>query len=142
MGVRVGSVVIAIGVIHQAFGLVMGRPIIAEILHDGGFNAIGEDMPRNAIFWFLMTGLFMILLGWLAAHVEARGVVLPAAFGWMLLAISLLGGAFIPASGFWLALLPAGMTLLRARRIATSSESATVAPQVEFSRNQNNDHRP
>jgi hypothetical protein len=93
--------------------------------HDGLVDSVGTDMPRNAIFWFLATGVFMIALGALAAWTERHVAAgLPAGLGWALVAVALVGGVFIPVSGLWLLLVPGGVTLLRARHHQPAASAA------------------
>jgi hypothetical protein len=74
------------------------------------------------IFWALMTGVFGILVGQLALWVETHGRRLPAFLGWEIMAITLICGVLMPASGGWLFLIPAVLILIGARR------SRVIAP--------------
>lgn len=113
-----GTALLLIAAIHTTFGLLAG----ARVLPDPKLEAlVGDrvllldlrplmgadaDMAVLTMFWFLFFGLVLASLGALMRHLE-RERELPRFVGFHLAALGLGGGLFLPASGFWLALLPA-----------------------------------
>jgi hypothetical protein len=116
-----GALLVGIGVVHSAFGLLTGagllappggppRNLLAEIARDGVLGAIEPDPLRSVLFWFLFFGLLVMILGGLVHRIERDGGRPPGALAWQLGALGLAGGLLIPASGFWL-LLPVALRL-------------------------------
>jgi hypothetical protein len=105
-----------IGGLHEAVGLAVFRAPLAQMLHAGVFDSVGDDAgPRAAAFWFLAMGAVLLLLGWLARWVEVGlGAALPRGFGWGLLALAAFCILPMPATGAWL-VVPVGLSVLRAR---------------------------
>lgn len=62
-----GNLLIATGIFHNVIGVVMGWPVLTEMVSSGFINSINDQMDRNAIFWFLFSGFMMIILGTHAA---------------------------------------------------------------------------
>ncbi|PCC68560.1 DUF6463 family protein [Nannocystis exedens] len=114
-GVGAGTLLFWTGVVHQAFGLTVGGGIALEIVRDGYVGAVEVSRDREVVFWFLVAGVLMMIGGRALARLE-RERPLPREFGGWLLALALLGGLAIPASGFWLALPMAALVFARARR--------------------------
>ena len=123
-----GHSLIAIGILHTVIGvLAFGAPL-AHIARDGFFNAVDPHPDRQAAFWFLLTGALLVILGQSTCWTQSRTGTVPRSLGWGLLGISLLGVILMPASGFWLLLMPAWLALSVGRGdIADSSESGSVA---------------
>lgn len=120
-----GKALLLIGVVHEAVGVAAGvgalappdgppRNLFAEILAAGVVGAIEVDRLRTVLFWYVFFGLVLLMLGWALDRWELRGDTLPASIGWQLAVLALGGGLLIPASGFWLALVPAVWILRRA----------------------------
>ena len=74
---------------------------------DSGLGKVPSDIPKEMMFWFLILGPFIFLLGYLLAWIEGEGKHAPASIGWQLLAVSLAAIVFDPKGGFWFLLLPA-----------------------------------
>jgi hypothetical protein len=113
-----GKALLLIGALHEAVGIAAGvgalpppdgppRNLFREIIAAGVVAAIESDRLRTVLFWYLFFGLVLLMLGWTLDRWELRGDTLPASVGWQLAALALMGGLLIPASGFWLALVPA-----------------------------------
>jgi hypothetical protein len=128
-----GKLLLGIGALHEAVGVAAGlgaiappdgpaRNLFREILAAGVVGAVEADRLRTVLFWYLFFGLLLLMLGWALDRWEVRGDTLPASIGWQLVALALGGGLLIPASGFWLALVPGVLVLRRAyeRRPARS----------------------
>lgn len=125
--VTAGTLVIAIGVLHTVVGLALGAVPLRGIAADGYVGAVESSFDRMAIFWFLAFGLALMLAGEAFRAMERSGERVPARLGWMLAAISLLGAAAIPASGFWLGLGPAALVIVRGRRPASIGAPTSVS---------------
>lgn len=102
-----GWLLIAIGVLHNSIGLAMGWPILGDMVADGVWNSIepGGQMhfDRSAILWFLLTGFFWMLLGYLMqAWLDQSLAPLPRALGWAFVAVGLVVAFVLPVSGAWL----------------------------------------
>ena len=103
---KIGVSVIAIGVIHMIFGFAVFSPVWMEMIRDGLFNVIGEDPLRGAVIWFELYSLPIFAMGHTILTIEERGDPIPRHLFWYLSIILLTGVFFIPASGFWLLLIP------------------------------------
>lgn len=110
-----GRLLMAIAVIHALFGLWFGRGPLLGIARDGFLNAIDPFPDRQLVFWFLFASPMLWLLGQLVSWTAERGAP-PTFLGWGLLLLVVVCGAMMPASGFWLALAPAGMLVSASRR--------------------------
>jgi hypothetical protein len=119
---RAARLLMLVGVLHVAGGLVVGREHLARIFREGFFGeadsalgALPEEAGKELIFWFLLWGVFCFMLGQLVSYMEGRGLRPPAYFGWELAAVSLLCAALMPTGGFWLVLVPAWLLIKEAR---------------------------
>lgn len=100
--VRAGTWIMAVGVLHQAVGLLVGWEHLVDIAAHGGFATVTDDHPfRLAIFWFFAFGFLIMVVGSLARTVETAGLVLPRSFALTLAGVAVFGVFFMPLSGFW-----------------------------------------
>ena len=122
-----GAILMAIAVLHQVVGIVMGlgldpnipftgQPPLAAMFHDGVVNSVGLDPWRQAITWFLLWGLVFGLLGFTTHQAERRGVRPTRSFALLLAALCIVGIVLMPVSGFWMGLVPAALAYHRAER--------------------------
>ncbi len=58
-----GLLLIATGVLHVLLGVLLGAEPLADIAQDGLFNAVDPYVDRSLVFWFLMSGVLIIMLG-------------------------------------------------------------------------------
>lgn len=123
----IGRAIVGIGVVHTLFGLWFMRGTLRELLHEGLFNTVHGQPTREATFWFLFTGLALVVLGALVHWLEARGIAPPAFLGWSLLALTGAGIFIMPASGFWLLLAPVAGLM---RGIVSAAYTQKGAPAV------------
>lgn len=114
--ITAGTLVVAIGVLHTAVGVLLGAAPLQAIVRGGYISAVDGHFDRMAIFWFLMFGFVLMLVGDAFRAIEHAVGVVPPRLGWMLGAVSLAGAAAMPVSGFWLALIPTALILGRARQ--------------------------
>lgn len=111
----IGRTVIGIGALHSALGFAAGAGIADDIMREGFFGTIGGQLNRQAVFWFLFFGFLVVTFGCLLDWLEARALVPPPGIGYGLLGMSVVGASMMPASGWWLLLIPACGLIYRAR---------------------------
>ncbi len=111
-----GRLLIGIGVLHLLFGLWFGRGPLLRIARDGFFAAVDSHPDRGLVFWFLFASPMLWIIGQLVVWAAARGLPPPAWLGGQVLAVSVMGAALMPASGFWLVLVTAVLLLAASRR--------------------------
>jgi hypothetical protein len=117
-----GQTLMLIGALHTLVGLLNIGPL-ADIARAGVFNAVGSHTDREAAVWFLMTGVALLLVGYVTRWTQRQTGTLPAALGWTLLAIATVGLVLMPRSGFWL-LVPAAVLALAAARHGSARVAA------------------
>lgn len=114
-----GGVMMFLGVGHLLSSAILGRAEWKPILDAGlvGALKLGEVRPGTLIFWVTVGGfgIPLFLLGQLVWANAARPLVIPRSSGPALLAFAVAGALVLPASPFWLALVPAAL-LIRATR--------------------------
>ena len=66
----IGKSIVAIGVIHSIFGFVAFRSTIGTLLGEGLFNTVNQQSDREAVFWFLVTGFALLIVGALVNWIE------------------------------------------------------------------------
>ena len=108
-----GSLMIAVAVLHAAFGAWFGRASLTGMLLDGVLDSVGLRGERGLVFWFLMLSPLLFMLGQLCLFLAERGIAPPRWLGFEVLLVTLLAALLMPVSGFWLMLPPAAL-LLRA----------------------------
>lgn len=94
-----GYLLVITGLLHTLIGVVDGYSYLTAMTRSGLINTVTISPEREAIFWFLVTGVGLILSGLLALGYERP---LPASFGWGLLALALVGTLMLGPSGFLL----------------------------------------
>jgi len=110
----IGKFLFGIGALHTLVGLILLLPLVGtELLEDGLFNTINGQPKREAFFWFLLSGFFMLLVGALINFMEKHQQTIPSFLGWSLLAITIFTLFFSPLSGGWLILVPAIALILK-----------------------------
>lgn len=124
-----GSALIAIASIHTAVGLLGGLRWLPDPEMDRfagsrvpllelkpGFALAGDvDLLPLTVFWFLFFGFALLPLGFLLRHLEKIELPVPRSIGIQLMFLAGAGAILLPASGFWLVLLPA-WNILRTTR--------------------------
>lgn len=125
-----GSLLVAIGVMHNLFGIAAGlgwtgpsagRNLFSEIAAAGWVGAIDPDPFRMTVFWFLGFGFMTMAVGQVMHTLERAGHTVPRAVAWSVGAIGLGGALLMPASGFWTALPVAARIWWQGRRAAATS---------------------
>ncbi len=104
----VGWSILVIGILHALVGVVAFHDFLITIFREGLFNTIGlkYQPEREAAFWFLFTGFTLLIIGGLVVWIERNKMRVPAFLSWSFLAITVTGAFMMPASGFWLLLIP------------------------------------
>lgn len=103
----IGRVIIAISILHTIFAFAVFWPQIQEMVATGLFNSVEEDPIRGAVAWFFFAGMFMASTGLAVDLLERNNVGNTLrATGIFLLLTTILGIVMMPASGFWLILVP------------------------------------
>ncbi len=113
-----GYLLLTTGILHTLIGLVDGYPQLAAMARGGLVATAAASPEREAIFWFLVTGVALLLTGLLALGYERP---LPASFGWGLLALSAVGSVLLGPSGFLLVIPQAVYILVVSRGISRHS---------------------
>ncbi len=112
-----GRCLAGIGVLHVAVGVALFHRTLAVLVREGLFATVNGQPEREAAFWFTFAGLAVVLVGALVDAIERSGADVPRFAGWALLGAAALGCFVMPASGFWLVLVPALGLLARRRRL-------------------------
>ena len=117
-----GIFLIATGVLHSLVGIIMTKDELWGIIKDGLFNAAADtDLARGVAFWFLICGIFIIMLGHLLHYyIKKEQQPAPKLLGYWLLGLSAIGCVIMPASGFWL-FIPQALIILFAKMNITSA---------------------
>ncbi|GAB5491778.1 MAG: DUF6463 family protein [Phototrophicaceae bacterium] len=111
---RLGTILMAIAVLHEVVGLFVYSTPLQDIFQAGFFNTINPPYwERDAAFWFLMFGVTLFLMGWIAQWMLNNIGIIPKFFSFGLLIMCIIGVMMMPASGFWLAI-PVALMMLQA----------------------------
>lgn len=105
---RIGYVLIAIAVLHTVFGPIFFSQQMKDVLQAGVFNSVVEPYwDRSAAFWYFVFGAMLAAYGAMTQWLLDTVGYMPRFWGWSFLALCVTGVVFMPASGFWLGILPA-----------------------------------
>lgn len=104
----IGKSIIIIGILHSIVGLVAFRDLLLLLFNERLFNTItlANAPQRGEAFWFLFTGVLIIIVGALVDWIERRDTGLPGFLVWSFILITGVGALIMPVSGFWLLLIP------------------------------------
>jgi len=59
-----GRWLIAVALLHTVVGLVLGAPVLRDIVERGLFNTVTDDRPLTGmVAWFMLFGVVLALLG-------------------------------------------------------------------------------
>jgi hypothetical protein len=112
----IGKWLFAVGVIHSSFGFVFMRGTIAVLWSERMWNTVNGQPRREAVFWFLLTGFLLLIVGVLIDVLEKRRLVIPRFVVWCFAFLAVLGAAVMPISGIWLLIPPVvGMFFQRSK---------------------------
>ena len=73
MKIWIGKFIACVGVLHSVVGLAAFRTTLGTLFSDGLLNTVNGQPEREAVFWFLTTGFFWIVLGVLVDWGERQG---------------------------------------------------------------------
>jgi hypothetical protein len=94
------------------FGIVFMRRTLALLWSERLFNTVNGQPAREAVFWFLCTGILLLVTGVLIDNVERRGLAIPSFVTWSFAVLTVIGVVVMPISGIWLLVPPvAGMVV-------------------------------
>ncbi|MDR0232509.1 MAG: DUF6463 family protein [Dysgonamonadaceae bacterium] len=111
-----GIFLIATGILHTIVAIALGKDAFLEIIQDGVVNVTSQDYARAFALWFLICGIFVILLGQvLHYYIKKEQKPAPLFFGYSLLILTIFGCIVEPISGFWL-LLPQALIIIFANK--------------------------
>lgn len=120
-----GWSLVAIGVVHDGVGLVAGWAPLVDGVAAGAVGVWDEPPARGFVYWFLAFGVMCLVAGAAVAQVE-RSHQVPS---WPLVTLTVLltvaGVVTSPASGFWLALVPSAVLVVRRVRGSRRTEETT-----------------
>jgi uncharacterized membrane protein YecN with MAPEG domain len=98
-----GIFLIATGILHIIVAIALGKDAFLEIIQNGIVNVTSQDYTCAFAFWFLICGIFVILLGQvLHYYIKKEQKPAPLSFGYSLLILTIFGCIVEPISGFWL----------------------------------------
>ena len=99
-----GWYMFALGIIHNLVGVMITKDALLDMLNAGLVNSVNiPDVDRNAAFWFIFLGFFLMYIGlvW-QGQIKRYREPLSKFSAWGLTALTLVGAAIVPISGFWL----------------------------------------
>lgn len=112
----IGKWLFAVGVIHSVFGFVFMRGTLAVLWSERIWNTVNGQPRREAVFWFLLTGFLLLIVGVLVDVLERSGLAIPWFVAWSFAFSAVLGAVVMPISGLWLLFPPvAGMYSQRSK---------------------------
>ena len=98
-----GWYLVVIGVIHSLVLSFICIDILRDMAGEWFFNTVSNEMDRNAAFWSLFAGIFMIYMGMQWQELLDRDKKpLSKRAGWGLVVIVGVSLLIMPLSGFWL----------------------------------------
>lgn len=112
----IGKYIAAVGFIHCLLGVFAFKSAFARVFQNGFFNTINGEPDLEFPFWFVITGVFWIILGLTIDSIENSELHIPIFVGWTLVTVTLISGAIMPLSGWWLFLIPSIALIRRSLR--------------------------
>lgn len=104
---RAGAILIALGILHSLATVAGAGSVLATMVGDGWWRTADPmaevDPIQIAVFWSLLFGVLLGLLGWLLRSVGG-GEVPSRAWGGTFAGVCLVGAVAVPAGGFWFGL--------------------------------------
>ena len=77
----IGKWLFAVGAIHTLFGLLFMRGMLAVLWSEGLLNTVNGQPPREAVFWFLCTGLLLLIVAVMVDQAERQHLAIPRRCG-------------------------------------------------------------
>lgn len=101
-----GYYLIATGIIHSLIGFALGWNILLAMHQDKWFasTVINDQMlfDREAIIWFILSGVFWILFGLMLQKALNEGFTPPMSLAWGFIVIGIVVAIIMPISGAYL----------------------------------------
>ena len=111
-----GTYIWASGILHVLVGAMVGRKGWKNIVDNGIVNASDADLGSSLAFWFMICGIFIIMLGLTLQHyIKVTQKPAPMFLGWWLLVFAVIACVLAPVSGGWL-FLPQAWIIFDANR--------------------------
>ena len=112
-----GIFLIATGILHTIVAIALRWEAFVGIIRDGLLiNVMSRDCTHEFALWFLICGVFIILLGQvLHFYIKREQKPAPLFFGYSLLVFTIFGCIVEPGSGFWL-FLPQALIIIIANK--------------------------
>ncbi|WP_170940561.1 DUF6463 family protein [Pseudoalteromonas sp. NBT06-2] len=120
-----GYYLVFTGVIHNLIGLVLGWQTLVDMHQDNWFSSTivnGQIMfQREAIVWFLLTGFFWILFGFMLQKALKEGFTPSLYLAWGFITIGIVIAIIMPISGAYLFIIQGAVLLTGLRKIKSKS---------------------
>nr|WP_255513090.1 DUF6463 family protein [Kribbella sp. VKM Ac-2527] len=104
-----------LGAVHLVYGVVESPGVIRDMLADG-LVSTADNAERGYVVWFMVSGVALLAVAWMARWAARTVGRMPAALGWWLVVIGALIVITEPVSGGWLVMLLGALTVVAARR--------------------------
>ncbi|WP_438463227.1 DUF6463 family protein [Marinomonas sp. PE14-40] len=125
-----GYYLIATGILHSVIGLILGWETLLAMHQDNWLAStmIGDQIlfDREAISWFLLSGVFWILFGLMLQKALDEGFIPPVSLAWGFILIGIIVAIIMPVSGAYFFIIQGIVLLLgckakkRLRSLATN----------------------
>lgn len=108
-----GYFLVGTGIIHSLLGFIEGWPIIIEMHRSGWFDStmLNNQMifDRTAILWFILCGVFWVVLGITLQKVLSEGFTPPKSLGFSFITLGIVIAIIVPVSGAYLFIVQGGL---------------------------------
>ena len=105
----------ALGIFHLLYGVAESPGVIRDMFGDGLLGS-ADNGQRGYVVWFMVGGVAMLTVAWMAGWSVRTAGRLPAALGWWLIGIGVPIVVTEPGSGGWLVMILGALTVVAARR--------------------------
>lgn len=119
---RIGWLLMMTAILHMLLGVLLFWQPLQDMVDAGIINSITPHYDRGMIFWFLLFGALLLLLGHMTQWMQTHFGVIPESLGWGLFGLAVVGIIVMPVSGFWVVLPQAYLII----RVARTNRSSTV----------------
>lgn len=113
----IGKWLFGVGMIHLSFGLAFMHEVLTLLWSERLWNTVNGQPPREAVFWFLCTGIMMLIVGVLVHQVEREGLTIPRFVIWSFAGLVVVGVIVMPISGIWLLIPPVVGMVIRGQKV-------------------------
>lgn len=124
-----GYYLIATGILHSVIGLILGWETLLAMHQDNWLAStmIGDQVlfDREAISWFLLSGIFWILFGIMLQKALNEGFIPPVSLAWGFILIGIIVAIIMPISGAYLFIIQGIVLLLGCKSKKRQTSLAT-----------------